>query len=197
MAWYNLIDDNEPKSIREYNAQVKFERLHTQAVKGFSEIVDRTIEPNVQYRIITEMAFNAITVIDFLEKKYKFEEIHMAVFRMNERAVRLLMEFINRQNTSLDIVLSNLFLANKRYELWAHDLKRYCDERQNTHAIFLKSHAKVFAGKTICGQHFVFEGSGNYADNSRYEQYIFENNEEAFNFHKHWITQLTRNENRK
>jgi len=38
-----------------------------------------------------------------------------------------------------------------------------------------------------CGKHIVFEGSGNLSDNARIEQYILENNKQAYEFHKNWI----------
>lgn len=40
------------------------------------------------------------------------------------------------------------------------------------------------------GNHFVFEGSGNMSDNARIEQYLYENNQKTFNFHKQWMNDL-------
>lgn len=36
-------------------------------------------------------------------------------------------------------------------------------------------------------RHIVFEGSGNLSDNARIEQYLIEDNETTYNFHKEWI----------
>jgi hypothetical protein len=46
------------------------------------------------------------------------------------------------------------------------------------------------AMKTTDGNHFVFEGSGNMSDNARIEQYVYDNNEQIFEFHKTWMNEL-------
>lgn len=197
MAWYDLNEKEEQESKSEYTARVKFEKTNTLAVKRFQEIIGIDPEPGIQYRIITENAFNAITVISYLQENYKFSEVYMAVYRMNDKAVQALTKFIDENNTEFHVIMSNFFKENKKYEAWATRLYDYCQSKENTFVAFVSSHAKVFAGKTVCRRFFVFEGSGNYSDNARIEQYIFKDNETAFNFHKEWVTKRTLNENRK
>jgi hypothetical protein len=197
MAWYDLNQTPESETKSEYTARIKFEQINTLQVKRFQEIIGIEPEKGIQYRIITENAFNAITVISYLQERYEFEEVYMAVYRMNEKAVQALTKFIDANNTDFHVIMSNFFKENKKYEAWANQLYEYCQSKENTHVAFISSHAKIFAGRTKCGRNFVFEGSGNYSDNARVEQYIFEDNEAAFNFHKSWITQRTRDENRK
>lgn len=196
MAWYDLGKNDEPQgeTKREYTARIKYEKQLFASVKRFQEIIGLEIEKGTQYRIITENAFNAITVITHLQETYQFEEVYMAVYRMNEKAVQTLTNFIDNHGVEFHVVLSNFFKENKKYEAWANQLYQYCESKDTTHIAFISSHAKVFAGKTNCGRFFVFEGSGNYSDNARVEQYIFEDNEAAFKFHKAWITKRTKGE---
>lgn len=48
---------------------------------------------------------------------------------------------------------------------------------------------KELKGKVLTkdNRHIVFEGSGNLSDNARIEQYLIEDNETTYNFHKEWI----------
>ena len=144
--------------------------------------------PNVQYRMVTEQSFNAIVVIDFLLKRYELIEIYIAVYRMNEQSVNKLKSIIDAGNIKCSILLSSFFRENKRYERWAEELIMYAEKKENVEVSFAVNHAKVFIAKTKDLKFIVFEGSGNLSDNARIEQYLIEDNETTYNFHKEWIT---------
>lgn len=185
MAWYDLNEKQESK--REYLARVKYDKIVCQKTKNFTDVIGNELAKNVQYRLVTENSFNAIIVLDFLLKKYELIEIYIAVYRMNERSVNKLKSIIDSDNISCSILLSSFFRENKKYERWAEDLIMYSTKKKNVNVVFAHNHAKVFLAKTKDNRHVVFEGSGNLSDNARIEQYLIEDNETTYNFHKEWI----------
>ena len=185
MSWYNL--NNKTESKKEYLARTKYEQLISKKIESFKDIGNFELSEKIQYRLITEKSFNAIVVINFILNNYDIDEITIAIYRMNQKAVNKLKEIIEQNNIKLTILLSSFFRENKRYERWAEELITFSKNNNNANVYFAWSHAKVCLIKTKCGKHIVFEGSGNLSDNARIEQYILENNKQIFEFHNEWI----------
>jgi len=159
------------------------------------DIVDGQLKPGIQYRIITEHGFNAISVVKYLDDFYNIKEIYVAVYRMNQLSTNKLIEFIDKGTVKCNILLSSFFRENKKYEKWCEDLILYSKDKENVNISFAWTHAKVFLAKTENNKHIVFEGSGNLSDNARIEQYIIEDNSITYKFHKQWIDDILNVEN--
>jgi hypothetical protein len=185
MAWYDLNEEKETK--KDYLQRVKYEKILCRRTKNFTDIIGDDLSPNVQYRLVTEKSFNAIVVLEYLLKRYELIEIYMAVYRMNQLSVNRLKSIIDSGRIKCSILLSSFFRENKKYERWAENLIQYADRKENVKVAFALNHAKVFIAKTKDNRHIVFEGSGNLSDNARIEQYMIEDNELTYNFHKEWI----------
>jgi hypothetical protein len=185
MAWYDLNEKTE--TTNDYLQKVKYDEIICNKTKNFVDIIGDELSPNVQYRMVTDKSFNAIVVIDYLLKKYELVEIYIAVYRMNLLSVNKLKSIIDDGNVKCFILLSSFFRENKRYERWAEELIMYAENKKDVQISFAVNHAKVFIAKTKDNRHIVFEGSGNLSDNARIEQYLIEDNEVTYNFHKQWI----------
>jgi hypothetical protein len=185
MAWYDLNEKTE--TTNDYLQKVKYDEIICNKTKNFVDIIGDELSPNVQYRMVTDKSFNAIVVIDYLLKKYELVEIYIAVYRMNLLSVNKLKSIIDDGNVKCFILLSSFFRENKRYERWAEELLMYAKNKKDVQISFAVNHAKVFIAKTKDNRHIVFEGSGNLSDNARIEQYLIEDNELTYNFHKQWI----------
>lgn len=107
MSWFDLKNTTETK--KEYLAKVKYESIISKSADSFLKIVEGELKENIQYRIITETAFNAISVIKYLDDLYELEEIYIAVYRMNKKAVNYLIKLIDDKNVKLEILLSSFF----------------------------------------------------------------------------------------
>jgi len=188
MAWYDL--SGEKETTKEYLARVKYEEIVCKKVKSFMEIVDCELLKNVQYRLVTEQSFNAIVVINYFLKIYDVTEIYIAVYRMNIQAVNQIKKILDEGKIKCFFVLSSFFRENKKYEKWSRELVLYSQQKDNMKVLFAWNHAKVTLIRTADNRHIVFEGSGNLSDNARIEQYIIEDNEATYNFHKNWITNI-------
>jgi len=188
MAWYNLEEKTE--TIREYSARVKYEKIVCARANNFKEIVGGELALNIQYRIVTDRSFNAITVIKYLLEYYRIEELYIVVYRMNDISFDYLKKIIEADKIKTGFIVSTFFRENKKYERWAKEIKMLSDKATNVKTSFYHSHAKIFLAKTKCDKYIVFEGSGNLSDNARLEQYLFENNKETYEFHKNWIENI-------
>lgn len=192
MAWYDL--HNETETRKDYLARVKYDNIVCKRANNFMEIVGNELLPKTQYRIITQLGFNAISVVEFLLKKHTITEIYMAVYRMNIQSVRRLKKIIESGDIKCSIILSSFFRENKKYERWSKEILTLSKQNEKVKMNFAWCHAKVFLAKTKDGKHIVFEDSGNLSDNARIEQYIIEDNVDTYNFHKKWISEIL-NEN--
>jgi len=185
MAWYDLTEKKESKT--DYLQRVKYDEIICKKTKNFIDIIGDDLAQNVQYRMVTELSFNAIIVIEYLLKRYELIEIYIAVYRMNLLSVNKLKSIIEKGNIQCSILLSSFFRENKKYERWCEELISYSNTKENVNVSFAVNHAKVFLAKTKDNRYIVFEGSGNLSDNARIEQYLIEDNEITYNFHKEWI----------
>lgn len=194
MSWYDLNykeeEEKEQVNAREYLAKIKYDKIICKKASNFKDIVGVNLEQNTQYRIVTDKSFNAITVVSYLLEYYNIDEIYIVVYRMNNKSFDYLKSIVEKDNIKTGIIVSSFFRENKRYERWAKEIKILSENTENVKTSFCNSHAKVFLAKTTCGKHIVFEGSGNLSDNARLEQYIFEDNESVYNFHKKWIDDI-------
>jgi len=167
--------------------------IHFLKAKALSDLC---FEPkkNEQYRIITEKQFNAYALILHLLQNNIIEEMFLSIYRINEPTVNSIIDFIEAEKIKeAYFVISNFFNQTKKPEKWAIKLKEFADKRKNVQHIYTHNHSKVLAIRTNKNDYFVFEGSGNMSDNARIEQYVYENCELSFNFHKNWITNICKN----
>ena len=181
--------DIDEKDERKHNvsrkAMVKYANLITKSVRYLEEIADFDLPEGTQYRIVTTKNMNALTAIYALLQNHEPEEIIIAIYRMNQPAVAKIISL--SETVPISVLISSFFRENKKYENWTRMLETQAKQIENLSVGFAWSHAKVTLIKTKCGKHIVFEGSGNLSDNARIEQYILENNKQAYEFHKNWI----------
>lgn len=181
--------DIDEKVARKLNvsrkAMVKYANLITKSMRYLEEIADFDLPEGTQYRIVTTKNMNALTAIYALLQNHEPEEIIIAIYRMNQPAVAKIISL--SETVPISVLISSFFRENKKYENWTRMLETAGKRIANLTVGFAWSHAKVTLIKTACGKHIVFEGSGNLSDNARIEQYMLENNKQAYEFHKNWI----------
>jgi len=186
--------DIDEKDERKHNvsrkAMIKYANLITKSVRYLEEIADFDLPEGTQYRIVTTKNMNALTAIYALLQNHEPEEIIIAIYRMNQPAVAKIISL--SETVPISVLISSFFRENKKYENWTRMLETQAKQIENLSVGFAWSHAKVTLIKTKCGKHIVFEGSGNLSDNARIEQYILENNKQAYEFHKNWIMEAMR-----
>lgn len=162
---------------------------HQLIAKSLSDLCLKP-KPGEQWRIATEKSFNAFAFILHLLESEVIEQLHLAIYRINQPTVKQLIDLIDAgQIQNATFVISNFFNQTKKPELWAKWLCDYAEAHPRCKHVYLHNHSKVVCAKTASG-FYVFEGSGNMSDNARIEQYLYENNEQAYNFHVKWMTSV-------
>ena len=184
------ISSDSALSTRAQKAYTKNFETHFQKASSLRDIAGIPAE-HEQYRIVTEKQFNAFSLVLLVLEDRKIEELHVAIYRINQPTVAALIDLATRGLIETgSFVISNFFNQTKRPEAWARRLREWCEDNPNFKHVYVHNHAKVVALKTDRGEHLVFEGSGNMSDNARIEQYLYENSEESFLFHKSWMNEL-------
>lgn len=171
---------------------IKNDKIHFLRAKKLADLCVKPQE-NEQYRIITEKQFNAYALILHLLESEEIEKMYLAIYRINEPTVASICDFIAAGKIKKAVfIISNFFNQTKKPEQWAIKLKDFCDRNINCAHRYTHNHAKVLAVETTTGNYYVFEGSGNMSDNARIEQYVYENNQDVYLFHKTWMDELIR-----
>jgi len=171
---------------------IKNDKIHFVKAKALTDLCERP-KPGEQYRIITEKQFNAYSLIlSLLQNENIIDELLIAIYRINQPTVDSIMDLIDSGRIKkASFVISNFFNQTKKPEKWAIKLKEFADSRKNVKHCYTHNHSKIILIKSG-NDKFVFEGSGNMSDNARIEQYLYENNSKAFDFHKSWIEKLVK-----
>lgn len=174
---------------RAVKRRMRNDELHFKSAKALEDLC---VEPRQgeQWRIVTEKAFNAYALILHVVRTRVIDELCLAVYRINEPTVEAIIEMVtDGRIKKATFIISSFFNQTKKPERWAMRLKEFADADPRCRHVYTHNHAKVVCIKS--GEdHFVFEGSGNMSDNARIEQYLYENNEMTYNFHKQWMEEL-------
>lgn len=190
MAWYDLESENKKNKIDAVKL-IKTKELILKKVSILNDLIDVDLKEGFQYRIITDKNFNALVFIDFILQKIEAKELTFAIYRMNVSAVNRIIEL--SKTVKINVVVSSFFRENKKYERWARELVFESESNPNLSVSFAWNHAKITLFKSVNGEKYVFEGSGNLSDNARIEQYLIELNEKSYDFHYEWITNCLKN----
>jgi hypothetical protein len=165
----------------------KYLQSHYQAIDNVKELAGRFPGKEEIFFIWTMKSFNAFTFIQYviLEKK-EIDEMVISSYNIGKMIILALMHLIDiKAIKKLIITISDVSKSRfpQNYEL----INLEASKRAEQVKVYYKwNHSKVALMKTG-KDHFIVEGSGNFADNAKHEQYIFMNNKELYEFRKKWI----------
>lgn len=184
------IANNALVSSRAKKLYAKNLQIHTRKARHLNELAPIPLKGE-QYVIVTEKQFNAFALICGLIEKNIIDEIHLAIFRINQPTVQAIIDFIEAGKIKTGtFIISNFFNQTKKSEQWSIMLRDYCQTNKDFQHICAHNHAKVLIAR-VNNDHYVFEGSGNMSDNASIEQYRYENNKQVFEFHREWMTSIS------
>lgn len=187
------VDTLSRLSTRARKAIVRNSETHYIKASSLRAITGGIPAEGEQWRIVTEKQFNAFALILMILETRTIEELHVAIYRINQPTVSSIIDFAERGMIKRgSFVISNFFNQTKKPEAWARRLREWCDESDKFEHVYVHNHAKVVALKTNRDEHLVFEGSGNMSDNARIEQFLYEHSRESFEFHRQWMADLIR-----
>ena len=143
---------------------------------------------NEQLRFITTKAFNAIALVDFILMREKILECFFCVYSIDYDSGVLLSNMAEQGKLGkVTFLISNL--RNSAYRKKEKIIRDKFIGNKSIRLIFCGSHAKMMGFRTE-ENFYVIETSANFANNSRVEQYMFENCEQTYKFHMGWLDKI-------
>lgn len=145
---------------------------------------------NEQLRLISTKNFNTAAFIKFISEYEIIEEAILIIFTLNKYAARIIIDLYNqRKIKKINCLISSI--RNAGNEIKSQSIRMLIDNIGNDFKLFMcNSHAKIISLRTEKENYYTVEGSGNMSENGRVEQYVFDNDENLFNFTKNWIEEI-------
>lgn len=140
-----------------------------------------------QFRIVTQASINSFDFISAILANEKIKALTVAFYRIGKKAAIAINEYQDQgliETVDLLVNDGSPKMAPDSYNL----IKSY--EAPNWRLKLVNNHTKIILAETDLGNNYVIEGSGNMSKNAKIEQYLFENNQKSYNFHKTWINNI-------
>ena len=164
----------------------KFLKAHDHKLESLKNLAGRLPEDQEIFFMWTLKSFNAFTFIPFVIRNAgNIEELTIATYSISTRIIDALMKIIKRGN----ILKVHLLISDSLpYRLpRVHDhLQALIVNREEISVSYAWNHSKIALLKTK-NAFFVVEGSGNFGENAQYEQYVFMNSKQVYDFRKNQI----------
>lgn len=144
------------------------------------------------YRVISNGGFDCVHYLDyFMEQLGDLDSLLIATWIINrENAKQIFDYFDNGRIKSGTLVLSNRTRQLRKQD-WGYIIEGFKDRKWKIR--IPNTHAKLFCASNEAKQYYLtVEGSGNWNENKRIENYTITNDKDLFDFHKNWIDEIVR-----
>lgn len=180
---FNLKELYEKQNTKQQTLQYKPDNknLSYATIGNRKEIEYHIPEAGNMIFIWTQVQFSALDVIPFIVAKHPIEEMFLSSFTININIFNALLMLVRSQK----IKQCNLFLSNtiqRRLPKVYEQLKTY-ENTSNIKIVYGWNHSKITLFKTE-KDYYCLEGSGNFSKNARFEQFLFSNNIEIYDFRR-------------
>ena len=164
----------------------QFLTIHEQKVESIKDLHGRFPGENEIFFLWTVNSFNAFTFIPYIIRYCgQIEHLIISTYSINTRIVDSFIKYYDkREILKVDILISDSMKF--RMPKVVDYLNSMLNCRPGIQISYGWNHSKVTLMKT--SEHFfVSEGSGNWSENAKNEQYIFLNSKQVFDFRAKWI----------
>lgn len=164
----------------------RFIDVQQHKIGGVKELLNRFPSPGEAFFLWTVNQFNAFTFIPYLIGNAKLiDELVISTYSINIKIIDALSAFLrNNLIDSVYILISDS--AKFRIPAVVDHLEQFRISYPNVTVRYAWNHSKITLMRCD-DQFYVIEGSGNFSENSRHEQYIFLNSKQIYEFRKRWI----------
>lgn len=176
----------EAKNSSEYFIS-KYLLAHYEKIKNLDDDLKRLPTPEEFFFLQSATSFNAFTFIPLIGKREAITELYASTYSISRKVVDALIQ-LHDEGIICKITLMISDSLIKRNPATIDYIKALVSTRANFEVIFSWVHAKVCILKTPAN-YYVIEGSGNWAANALYEQYLLANSEGLYNFRKTLFTE--------
>ncbi len=163
----------------------RFYELHCQKVESIKDLTDLPSDNKIIF-LWTINSFNAFTFIPFILSKHnKISELVITTYSINKRIIEAFSKLMQKnQIEKVDLFISDSikYRVPRIYD----ELEAIAQANKNFNTHYAWNHSKIALVST-CDNFFIIEGSGNFSENAQFEQYVFLNNKEIYEFRKQSI----------
>lgn len=188
--FFSIRDLNAGEPVQEDKSSIrslKFRELHDHKMANLKDLMDRLPCDDEAYFLWTVNSFNAFTFIPYLlGASGNFTELIISTYSINIRIIDALSDYmIKKMIRSVYILISDS--AKFRIPRVVDHLEQFGLSNPGSVTIrYAWNHSKVTLIRSG-DHHFVIEGSGNFSENSRHEQYVLLNSRHIYEFRRKWI----------
>lgn len=181
-----ILLSNENKAVSKLLVRTsRYVNRHCMMIEKFKEVSNFPNEGE-QIRIVTQQQINAFTLLQMIHSEVGIDELYCTSYNFSSIAIQSLMHFLSSGCQQMTIVANESMkqMAPKRYDDLNNAYKAY---KGRLKVAIVHNHTKITLIRTKDNRFFVIEGSGNFSDNVKIEQYLFEQSKDTFQFHQQWI----------
>lgn len=144
-------------------------------------------EKNSMIRVIVKRIPSQTFIYKITETEI-IEEMTIAIFSISRKIVTGIAALIDegKVNPNINILVSDMWAKLKRETDYCFLTDNFPKGKIGIERI----HVKIMLAQTNLGNYYIYEGSGNLSTNTNYEQYIFEESKDTYDFHYNWINEL-------
>jgi hypothetical protein len=164
----------------------KYLNFHFEKVASLQEDLTRLPTPGEIFFLLSEGSFNAFTFIPLIAKRFPVKELFASTYSISRRVVEAVIEMHDKgMIEQVTLLVSESMI--KRNPVTIDNLMAMAKDRPNVNVLYAWVHAKVCLLRTH-EFHYVIEGSGNWAENAQYEQYLLANDKGLYDFRMNLFT---------
>ena len=180
------IEQQEAATDKSALAVSEFINSHMQKVGSVSDLSGNLPGCGDAFFIWTVNQFNAFTFIPYvLSQVSHIDELVISTYSVNIRIIDALSAFLQEKKIG-DVFILISDSAKFRIPKVIDHLEQFRISYPNVKIRYAWNHSKITLMR--CGDnHYVLEGSGNFSENARHEQYLLLNSREIYEFRKQWI----------
>ena len=179
----------EAKKKEASGTDLKLVKKHSiQQLKQISSLRDLTESPlpGQMIFLFTDKSFNAFSFVSYLLVEHaKIDELYLSTYSVSKKILLSFSQLLSTGKISKIELLVADSLKHQRPQV-KDQLDRFANRFDALSVKYAWNHSKMALFK-IQDQYYVVEGSGNWSENSRHEQYLFANDKELFEFRKECI----------
>ena len=159
----------------------RYLNIHFEKIKKVEDIIRKPEKGEIVF-LQTAKAFNAFTFIPFVASVEPIKELSAVTYSINPDVINALVHLHDTGAIErIKLLVSESII--KRSPKIADHLHSVAKSRANFDVYYSWTHAKVCLLETHHNK-YIIEGSGNWSANAHFEQYVWVNSDEAFDFRK-------------
>lgn len=185
---YKELQDKQEESDEDFSNkwESKYLNFHFEKVSSLQEDLTRLPTPGEIFFLLSEGSFNAFTFIPLIAKRFPVKELFASTYSISRRVVEAVIEMHDKgMIEQVTLLVSESMI--KRNPVTIDNLMAMAKDRPNVNVLYAWVHAKVCLLRTH-EFHYVIEGSGNWAENAQYEQYLLANDKGLYDFRMNLFT---------